>query len=194
VLIGTHSFYATKNLPVGEGGMVITSEDTIAAKVRRLINHGRTVGYEHIEIGTNYRLTNIAAALGKSRLERLELQNARRREIAAVYNQEIRNERIQLPHAPKLAHHVYHQYTVRCSDRNRLKEHLSSKRVGSVVVYPKTSYQQLAFSKVPYVNMGCPNAERACKTVFPLPVHPNLTDQEVRLIVEACNSYGESRV
>ncbi len=186
---GTHSFYATKNLPVGEGGMVVTSNESLATKVRRLVNHGRTVGYEHVEIGTNYRLTNIAAAIGKCRLDVLDAHNARRRQIAETFAKLIQNDRLTLPSSPPDAYHVFHQYTVRCSERDRLKAHLEAQGVGSAIVYPKTSYQQLAFSSVPHVVLGCTNAEKACQSVLSLPVHPQLTDDEVHRIIDACNSF-----
>ena len=187
--LGTHSFYATKNLPVGEGGMVVTSDESLASKVRRLVNHGRTVGYEHVEIGTNYRLTNIAAAIGKCRLDVLDAHNLRRRQIAETFSQSIQNDQLTLPTCPPCAYHVFHQYTIRCSERDRLKTHLESCGVGSAVVYPKTSYQQLAFSRVPHVVLGGGNAEKACQSVLSLPVHPELTDEQVHQIIDACNSF-----
>ncbi len=187
--LGTHSFYATKNLPTGEGGMVVTNDAELAAKIRRNANHGRLAGYEHIEIGQNLRMTNITACLGRQQLAQLDGNNARRMAVATRYSTEINNPLITHPQHPSTARHVFHQYTVRTGQRDQLKDFLHAQGIQSAVVYPKLSYQQSSFQCVPHVNLGCPQAELACEQVLSIPVHPRLTDDEVQQVIDACNAF-----
>ena len=105
---GCFSFYATKNMTTGEGGMVTTPSDEFDVRLRRIINHGQSEKYLHTELGYNYRMTDIAAAVGLVQLERLEGFNRRRQENAAFYSDHIRAPGIALPTTAPGAVHVYH--------------------------------------------------------------------------------------
>lgn len=186
---GTFSFYATKNLPMGEGGMVTTNSDDLAAKLRRLVNHGRAGIYEHVEVGYNYRTTDVLAALGRRQLGHLSARNARRRQIAGRYRQGIVNAHLRHPTVRPDAGHVYHQYTFCCADRDALQAHLRERGVASAVFYPIPVHRQSAYAALSSARVSLPNAERAAVEVLSIPVHPGLADAEVDQVIEACNSF-----
>ena len=186
---GTFSFYATKNLATGEGGMVTTSEAEVADRVRRLINHGRSGGYEHAEVGYNYRMTSIVAALGRTQLAKLAAGNRRRAELATRYSTEIRHPAIQLPKTADGASHVFHQYTIRCASRDKLRLHLQACGISSAVIYPLLSYQQAAYRVIGKDTPRLPHAEQAVTEVLSIPVFPGLTDNEASRVIDACNSF-----
>ena len=191
-LAGTFSFYATKNLACGEGGMVTSNDAAVAERVRRLINHGRSGQYEHADVGYNYRMTSIIAALARSQLSKLEAANRRRVEVAARYTAEIRNPAIVLPKTAAGATHVYHQYTVRCPKRDALRAHLQERGVSSAVIYPLLSYQQAAHrssGEAPRL----PHAERAVTEVLSIPIFAGITDAEASRVIDACNSFDAPR-
>jgi dTDP-4-amino-4,6-dideoxygalactose transaminase len=186
----TYSFYATKNLACGEGGMFTTNDDSAADYVRSLINHGRSGQYDHALVGYNYRMSSLHAALGRTQLQKLPAGNRRRREIANRYRQEIRPAFIQHPKSDERATHVYHQYTIRVASRDRLQAHLRRLEVASNVVYPRLSYQQPAYSDCDTDQLSCPKAEKIVSEVLSIPVHAALTDAEVARVIEACNSFS----
>ncbi len=192
--VGIFSFYATKNITTGEGGMVVTNSEAIAARTRKLVNHGRQGRYEHDQLGYNFRMTDIAAAIGLGQLEKLPANNARRQAIAAEYDEALASHPgLKLPSAPADRTHVYHQYTLRSQDRDRLKSHLDDRGVGSFVVYPVPSCGQPLYRG----KCGCPpdeppkcrEATMASKEVLSIPVHPHLTREEVRTVIGAIGSF-----
>lgn len=189
---GTFSFYATKNLPTGEGGMITTQDDDRAALVRQLINHGRTGGYEHAIVGYNYRMTNVLAALGRTQLRRLVEGNHRRVGLASQYLERITNPVLRHPKVAGKAGHVFHQYTLSCEGRDELQQHLKENGVSSAIIYPLLSYQQKAYQTLGHDNFSLPHAEKAVNEVLSIPVFPALTEQEVTQIVDACNSFVPS--
>lgn len=190
--VGTFSFYATKNLPTGEGGMVTTQDDERGTLLRQIINHGRTGGYEHAMVGYNYRMTNILAALGRTQMTGLHKGNERRVAIASKYLEQITNPVLRHPTVAGKAGHVFHQYTLRCADRDEFQQHLKEQGVGSAIIYPLLSYQQLAYQKLGHDNYSLPHAEKAVQEVLSIPVFPTLTDSEVGHIIDACNSFAPS--
>ena len=191
------SFYPTKNMTTGEGGMVTTDRDDVDERVRSFINHGRDVGadgdgggtYDHVRLGTNDRMTSVAAAIGRTQLERLDEFTAARRENAARLTDGLaKNEGIETPIEPAQMKHVYHQYTIRTEDREGLMAHLADHDVGSSVYYPTPIHEQPAFDGV---TTSAPAAESAATEVLSLPVHPAITYSEVDTIVEVTNAHGE---
>jgi dTDP-4-amino-4,6-dideoxygalactose transaminase len=177
---GAFSFYPTKNMTTGEGGMITTDDDEIAERARQVVDHGRTEGYEHTFVGYNYRMTNIAAAIGRDQLNRLPDWVERRRENARLLNDDLGGE-VETPHEPDGAKHAYHQYTVRTDDRERLKRRLENDEVGYGVYYPVPIPDQPA-----YDDLGnYPEAEKASDEVLSLPVHPCVSEDDIRQIVEA---------
>ncbi|MFP8953055.1 DegT/DnrJ/EryC1/StrS family aminotransferase [Natrialbaceae archaeon A-arb3/5] len=183
------SFYPTKNMTTGEGGIVTTDREDVAERVTGYVNHGRaesgTGGYEHVELGHNYRLTAIAAAIGRAQLERLPEFNEARRENAAYYNDRLADCPLETPREPAAYRHVYHQYTVRTDDRDALADALSERGVDAAVYYETPIHRQPAYETVSTAAAHLPRSERAAETVLSLPVHPNLTERERATVVDA---------
>ncbi|UHQ95413.1 DegT/DnrJ/EryC1/StrS family aminotransferase [Haloterrigena alkaliphila] len=190
------SFYPTKNMTTGEGGIVTTDRDDVADRVASFINHGRDVGeggtYEHVALGHNYRMTSMAAAIGRAQLERLPDFNRARRENAAYYDEELADLPVETPTEPEGYRHVYHQYTIRTDDREALAATLEDRGVDTGVYYETPIHRQPAYETVSTAAASLPNAERAAETVLSLPVHPNLTERDRRTVVEAVQDHFNS--
>ena len=175
------SFYPTKNMTTGEGGMVTTNDEAVAAAAARFANHGYADAgrsYEHVGLGHNFRLTDMAAAIGRKQLERLPGYTERRRENAARYDERLAESALVTPVEPEGRRHVYHQYTVRCANRDAVKEALAERGVGSAVYYPTPIHRQPAFEDVT-PDADAPVAETVADQVLSLPVHPNVTPDDV---------------
>ena len=186
------SFYATKNMTMGEGGAVLTNSDEVAERVELLRNHGQVGRYEHVAIGWNFRITNIQAAIGLAQLRKLDRMNERRREIARRYDEELSLvDGLRTPSEAPWGKHVYHLYTIWVEDegdRDRLAEHLRSRGIQSAVHYPKPLHMQRALAD--YAGTGCcPVAEAASRHVLSLPMHPLLTDEEVEKVIAAVKEF-----
>jgi len=188
---GAFSFYPTKNMHSLEGGMVSTNSAETARTIRLLRNQGMEQRYANEIVGVNMRLTDVAAAIGRSQLTRLGAWTERRRQIAARFDAEITSV-VTPPVAPG-ARHVYHQYTVRVlADRDGFQERLTAAGIGNAVYYP-TPVHRLK----PYLLDGAadprwvlPETEKAAAEVVSIPVHPSLTDAEVDRIIAAVNAAG----
>ncbi|MDB2269877.1 DegT/DnrJ/EryC1/StrS family aminotransferase [Halorubrum ezzemoulense] len=181
------SFYPTKNMTTGEGGMITTDRDDVAERARRYINHGRTGKYEHAEVGHNYRMTNIAAAIGREQLEKLPDYIAARRANAAKLTAGLTDTPVVTPTTPPDREHAYHQYTVRAPDRDDLDAYLEENGVGASVYYPRCIHTQPAYDDV---TCTARHAEIAAQTVLSLPVHPALTDSDIDHIIEVIQNYA----
>lgn len=185
----TFSFYPTKNMTTGEGGMVVTSDAEVADKARLLINHGMKIRYTHDIVGYNYRMTNIAGAIGLQQLKRLDGFNDARRKNAAYYNANIQNPSVETPYVDASAYHVYHQYTVKVKEgrRDDLIRLFEKEGVGYGVFYPFSIPEQPC-----YKDFGFPTAypvtDRVKKEVLSIPVHPALTQDEVATVAKVINS------
>ena len=191
---GCFSFYPTKNMTTGEGGMITTDDDALAARLRLLRSHGDSGKYNHITLGYNYRMMNLQGALGRVQLRRLEEFTARRIANAGYLNDQIKATGISTPFQMDGVRHVYHQYVVRVEDefpasRERLMEYLQAKGVGSAVHYPKAVYQQPFYKDLGYTDVSCPVAEDVSRRVMSLPVHPALSAEELQYISETMNSF-----
>ncbi len=189
--VGCFSFYPTKNMTTGEGGMITTDEEEIAARAASFVNHGRSQEaghYEHVRLGHNFRMTSIAAALGRAQLERLPEYTQQRRENAATLTDGLESTAVTTPVDPAGRTHVYHQYTVRFEDRDSLMEHLEEQGVGSAVYYPNCIHEQSAYD---HISHDAPVAERASREVLSLPVHPEVDEEDIGTIVDAVQSYME---
>lgn len=178
---GAFSFYPTKNMTTGEGGMITTDDDQIAERARRLIDHARTSGYEHVEIGYNYRMTNIQAAIGREQLSRLPDWVDERRANARQLTVSLGDiDDIVTPTVPDQHEHAFHQYTIRCQERDRLRDRFTAANIGVSVYYPKPIPQQRPYSD----NESPPTAQRLSETVLSLPVHPQVSSSDIDRIVD----------
>jgi perosamine synthetase len=182
---GTFSFYPTKNMTTGEGGMVTTDDAALADRIRLLREHGMKVRYHHEVVGYNFRMTDLAAAIGLAQLPKLTQFNARRRAIAARYDAELRG--VVTPTVRPGVTHVYHQYTIRVRERDAFAEQLKERGVGSAIYYPIPVHRQKSFVALGFGTGRFPVTERLTEQVLSIPVHPSLTDEEVATVIGAVN-------
>lgn len=185
------SFYATKNMITGEGGMVTTSDKAYNERLRLLINHGQSEKYLHTHLGYNYRMTDIGAAIGLVQLKKLEKFNLRRRKNAEYYNATLSVKGLVLPFVGPARNHVYHQYVVRLSEEfpmNRMTfmEYLKAKGIGSAIHYPIPLHRQPLFGLENDPD-PCPVATGLSGSVLSLPVHPLLDQKELSYICDTIN-------
>jgi perosamine synthetase len=182
---GVFSFYPTKNMTTGEGGMITTADTDLADRMRLLREHGMKVRYHHDVLGYNFRLTDLAAAIGLAQLPKLAGFNDRRRAIAARYDAELRG--VITPAVRPGVTHVYHQYTIRVAGRDAFAERLRERGVGSAVYYPIPVHRQRALEALGYAEQRFPVTDRLTDQVISIPVHPSLTDDEVATVIGAVN-------
>jgi dTDP-4-amino-4,6-dideoxygalactose transaminase len=183
------SFYPTKNLGAcGEGGMILTQHEAIAARARRVREHGSPVRYTHVELGTNSRLQAFQGALLNVKLPHLSAWNERRRALAARYDQAFAGASEVLPlECVAGATHVYHQYTVRIRGgvaRDTVVEALKAKKIFAAVHYPSPVHLQEAAKPWGYGPGDFPHAETLAREVICLPIHPFLSDADVDRVAE----------
>ncbi|WP_254764980.1 DegT/DnrJ/EryC1/StrS family aminotransferase [Natrinema marinum] len=181
------SFYPTKNMTTGEGGIVLTDRREVADRAGQYVDHGRTDDGTHATLGHNFRLTNLAAAIGRAQLERLPRFVERRRENATRLSDGLAGTDLSPPTEPSHARHVYHQYTVRSPDRRALRDHLAAHDIGAGVYYSTPIHEEPAYGDVSH---DAPAAERAAAEVLSLPVHPNVSPDEIDRITEVIADYA----
>ncbi len=183
------SFYPTKNLSAyGDGGLVTTSDETVAERALMLRNHGSRQRYFHDEIGWNSRLDAMQATILRVKLNYIEEWNQARRAKAALYDRLIAESGmagvvVPLTIRPE-AFHVFHQYVVRVPRRDDLRQHLSQHGVGTEIYYPLPLHLQTCFAYLGYKEGDFPEAERAAREVLALPIFPELTESEQRYVIE----------
>ena len=180
-LVGAFSFYPTKNMTTGEGGMVVTPDDEVDRKVRLLRNQGMERRYENEIIGFNTRMTDMAAAIGRAQLQKLAGWTETRQRNAAILDEGL--ERVVVPQVAPAAVHVYHQYTIRTEDRDGVQQRLANAGVESRVYYPVPTHRLPSYR----VSLDLAETERAALEVLSLPVHAALIDDDVHRVIEAVN-------
>lgn len=182
------SFYPTKNMTTGEGGMITTNNPEIAEKARLLINHGMRERYHHEVIGYNYRMPNISAAIGIEQLRKLDHMNSRRVYNAQYYIDNIKNQDVVLPKLQK--GHVFHQFTVKIQNgkRNRFIQYLEDKEIGYGIFYPLTMPEQKCYENR-HFETKYETADRIKEQVVSLPVHPGLSGKDLQYVVESINNF-----
>lgn len=191
-LAAAFSFYATKNMACGEGGMVVVRSARDAARVRAFGNHGRGPR-GHETLGGNLRLNDLASAVGRRQLARLSAGNARRRRNAALYGRLLSGVRgLVLPLEWPGCRHVYHQYTVQISGRDRLARELARRGVEARAFYPRPLTQEPLYLSLGYGRLEFPEAERAAARCLSIPVHPGLTDRQVERVASALRRAAET--
>lgn len=179
------SFYPTKNMTTGEGGMVLTDDEAVADHAASFVNHGRTGAgtYAHERVGHNLRMTSIAAAIGSVQLEKLPAWIHERRANARRLSERLDDvSGVVTPTEPDGTRHAYHQYTIRHEERDRLRSCLDDAGVDTAVYYPTPIHDLGAYDGY---NATVPAAEYAAETVVSLPVHPGLTDGDVDAVASA---------
>ena len=187
---GAFSLYATKNLQTGEGGMITTDDDAIAGRARMLRSQGERTRYVTEEAGYNYRMTEMAAALGHAQLPKLDVRNEIRRANAARLTAALASiEGVIPPGELAGRRHVWHQYTIRvCAGRgarDRLQTSLREGGIESAVFYPTPIHRQPLYQRLGYGDVRLPVAERLSEEVLSLPVHPALSVPDVDAVASA---------
>lgn len=184
--LGCFSFFPTKNLGgYGDGGMVVTSDPALAEKIRLLRVHGSTRKYYHRVVGYNSRLDEIQAAIIRIKLGHLERWTEERKNLASLYGQLLAGSVAVLPVEPPFNRHVYHLYTIRCLNRDRVLAHLKQKGIGTGIYYPLPLHLQEAFAYLGYHVGDLPEAEQACREVLSLPLYPGMTGAMAERVADA---------
>ncbi len=194
-LAGSLSFYPSKNLgAAGDAGAVICDDDQMAQRLRSFRQHGMEPRYIHHVVGGNFRLDAMQAAILKIKLPYLNEWSAARRKVADVYREEFGmrglTRQITLPAEPYrdrglTNHHIYHQYVVRVSRRDALREHLTKREIGSAIYYPLGLHEQKCFASLGYAAGDFPETERAARETLALPIYPELTREMQQEVVAA---------
>jgi perosamine synthetase len=185
------SFYPTKNMTTGEGGMVVTANPAVARRARLLVDPRGDAEYAYEVIGFNFRMPEVAGAIGTVQLAGLGARNEQRRANAGRLSAGLRDlPWLHVPDEPRGTHHVYHQYTIQVPQgRDALSRHLTEQRIGNRVYYPSLVTQTPAYRRRGYGGATYPNAERLTRQVLSLPVHPSLQPDEVGAVVEAVRAF-----
>ena len=187
-IAGVFSFYPTKNMTSGEGGMISTSSDEFARQCRLLRNQGMEQRYMNEIVGFNTRMTDIHAAIGRVQLTKLSAWTTRRRSNAKFLDNNLKN--VVTPYVAPNAIHVYHQYTIRIPGhaRDEFAVEMTKRGVGNGVYYPIPVHQLDSFG----LNLDLPETTRASKEVLSIPVHPSLSQGELETIVSVINSIASA--
>jgi dTDP-4-amino-4,6-dideoxygalactose transaminase len=190
-VVGAYSFYPTKNLgALGDGGMIITKSSEIAEYSSRLRNYGQSVRYLHPDIGLNSRLDEIQAAILRVRLKWLPQFTRRRQEIALRYRQHIVNPMIHKlddPQEPDA--HVYHLYVITCDHRAELQEYLAGCGIQTTLHYPIPVHHQESCRDILCDPIGLSASECHAKTCISLPCHPQMSDDDISIVINALNYF-----
>jgi dTDP-4-amino-4,6-dideoxygalactose transaminase len=192
--VACFSFFPSKNLGAyGDAGLVTTGDESLATHIRLLRTHGAEPKYYHREIGGNFRLDALQAAVLRVKLPHLPLWNERRRANAARYRSLFERmglvPRVTLPAEPAGRTHIYHQYVVRLANRDAVRQHLATRDIGTDIYYPVPLHRQACFARFGQSPDACPHADKAAGEVLALPIYPELTAMQqehvVRSIAEA---------
>jgi dTDP-4-amino-4,6-dideoxygalactose transaminase len=177
--VGCFSFYPVKNLGAyGDGGIVVTSDEELAEKLRMSRNYGQPQKYYHDFVGVNSRLDEIQAAILRVKLKYLDEWNERRRKIAKLYNERLESLGVIIPAEKKYARHVYHLYVIRRKDRDKLQQYLQKKGIQTQIHYPIPVHKQKAYSESGG-DTSLAITEKVCNEVLSLPIHPWLKEEEI---------------
>jgi len=180
---GCYSFFPSKNLGCyGDGGMVTTNDPELAEKVKMLRNHGSKVRYYHSVIGYNSRLDEIQAAILRVKLKRMKRFNELRNSNAHLYSRMFEGTGVTPPFEDGNGMHVYHQYTVKTGDREKIIEALAKEGIASAIYYPVPLHKQDVY-KNDYQGLSLPITEKVSQEVLSLPIFPELTEEEIKKVV-----------
>jgi dTDP-4-amino-4,6-dideoxygalactose transaminase len=189
--IGTFSFFPSKNLGgYGDGGMIVTQDQTIAERLRRLRVHGGAKQYYHDEVGYNSRLDSLQAAVLSAKLPHLADWSAKRRQNARFYQDALGDlDGVRVPVIDSCNESIFNQYTIRADRRDALQEHLKARGIGNAIYYPLPLHLQPCFAYLKYREGSCPESERAAREVISIPIYPELTQTQLDEVVGAIRSF-----
>jgi len=191
--IGTTSFFPSKNLSCcGDGGAMLTNDESLANEMRSIANHGSTVKYYNDKVGVNSRLDTLQAAILSVKLKYLEEHNRARKEVADFYDNAFREiKEVIIPEREKYSTHTFHQYTIRVKDgkRDSLQKYLKDAAIPSMVYYPVTMHSQKAYNYLGYHETDFPVSSALCKEVLSLPIHPEMDEEQLEYIAATLLKY-----
>jgi len=189
--LAAFSFYPSKNLGAcGEGGAALTSDASLAAKIRALREHGSVKRYYHDTLGFNYRMEGVQGMALAAKLPHLDGWNARRQHIAKMYGTLLEGGQLKLPHTAPNRTHVYHLYVVRHPRRDALADHLKEQGIGTALHYPVPLHFQKAYAHLGLGEGAFPQAESAARECLSLPMFPELSDDQVRTVASAVRAFA----
>lgn len=187
---GCFSFYPTKNLGAdGDGGMIVTNNEALAKKLRMLRVHGIERRYFHDLHGYNSRLDEIQAAILRVKLRHLPAWNARRAAIATRYSEGLKDLPLDLPTTCECNEHVYHVYALLTEERDDLQKFLAERGVPTIIYYPRPLHLQKVYEPLGYGEGDLPVAEEISRRILPLPMYPELTDEQVDYVVQTIRQF-----
>ena len=188
--LGCFSFYPTKNLGAdGDGGMVVTNDEALAKKLRMLRVHGIERRYRHDLHGYNSRLDELQAAIVRVKLPHLRSWNARRVEIARRYSEAFRDLPLEVPLVAEGNVHVFHVYAVLTNRRDALQQHLTDHGVPTIIYYPLPLHLQTVYAPMGWKQGDFPVAEALAHRILPLPMYPELTDEQVGHVIKTVKGF-----
>ena len=188
--VGCFSFYPTKNLGAfGDGGAIVTNRSELAEQARCLRNYGSRKKYHFDEVGVNSRLDEIQAALLRVKLTHLEELSAQRAEIADYYSRHIQNMRIEKPTVQPGATSVWHQYVIRCGERDQLQAYLKERGISTMIHYPIPPHLSKAYQSLHIPRGSLPITEEYADTVLSLPIYNGMTVDEMAYVAETINQF-----
>jgi len=188
--LGCFSFYPTKNLGAdGDGGMVVTNDEALAKKLRMLRVHGIERRYHHDLHGYNSRLDELQAAIVRVKLPHLRSWNARRVEIARRYSEAFRDLPLEVPLVAEGNVHVFHVYAVLTNRRDALQQHLADRGVPTIIYFPLPLHLQRVYAPMGWKQGDFPVAEALAHRILPLPMYPELTDEQVGHVIQTVKGF-----
>jgi dTDP-4-amino-4,6-dideoxygalactose transaminase len=189
--IGTFSFFPSKNLGgYGDGGMMVTNDEGLATRLKRLRMHGGATQYFHDEVGFNSRLDSLQAVVLSAKLPHLAAWSAKRRSNAAYYDKAFADlADVTTPYIDPANESIFNQYTIRVEKRDALQAHLKNAGVGNSIYYPLPLHLQPCFAYLGYKEGSCPESERAAREVLSLPIYPELTKSQLDEVIDAVRGF-----
>ncbi len=183
------SFYPGKNLgALGDAGAITTNDEQLAQTLKALRNYGSHKKYYNLYVGINSRLDELQAPLLSIKLKYLDKENAHRQKVASRYLAEIKNECITLPVVSNHEGHVWHLFTVRTDNRQKLQDYLKDKGIETVIHYPVPPHKQEAYKE--WANQEFPISEKIHATILSLPISSIIPEEEIAAVIEAINLYA----
>jgi UDP-2-acetamido-2-deoxy-ribo-hexuluronate aminotransferase len=193
-IIGCTSFFPSKNLGCfGDGGAIFTNDNVLAEKMKMISSHGQKIKYQHDIVGVNSRLDTLQAAILQVKLKYLDEYARKRNEVANHYDKHLADVPfIETPFRSLNSTHVFHQYTVKTKgiDRDQLKKYLAEKNVPSMIYYHIPLHLQKAYRQAEFGEGSFPIAEKLSKTVLSLPIHTEMTEDELSYICQVIREYN----
>lgn len=188
--VGCFSFYPSKNLGAfGDAGAVIVNDENLAKEFKVFRNYGSEKRYYNKVVGTNSRLDELQAGLLRVRLSHMQELTDEKVKIAEKYSREVKNEKIQLPTLAEGATGVWHQYVIRCEERNRLIDYLNAKEIGTIIHYPIPPHLAEAYQYLGHKEGFLPVTEHLAKTVLSIPMYNGMTEEEQTYVINALNEF-----